>query len=131
MIEIILAYRGQSHAEEAFRTMKHPHFISLRPMYDWTDAMIRVHVFYCVLALTIASLLVRELHQKGVEISIPRLFELLNEIHEVALIWPRRPGRPPGSGPQRDSFRLSEMFPEQKEIFEALDLGRFAPAPLA
>ena len=44
--EIVLAYRGQSHVEDAFRTMKNPHFISIRPMYHWTDSMIRVHVFY-------------------------------------------------------------------------------------
>lgn len=127
--EIILAYRGQSHVEEAFRTMKDPHFITLRPMYHWTDAMIRVHVFYCVLALTIASLLVRELHRKGIEISIPRLFTLLNEIYEVALIWPRRPGRPSAAAArqQRDTFQLSDMLPEQKEIFEALNLSPFAP----
>ena len=123
--EIVLAYRGQSHVEDAFRTMKNPHFISIRPMYHWTDSMIRVHVFYCVLALTIASLLVRQLHLKRIDVSIPRLFKLLNEIYEVALIWPRRPGRP--SRRQRDSFQLSEMLPEQEEIFEALELRRFAP----
>ncbi len=127
--EIVLAYRGQSHVEEAFRTMKDPHFICLRPMYHWTDSMIRVHVFYCVLALTIASLLVRELHRQGIEVSIPRLFSLLNQIYEVALIWPRRPGRPSAgvSRQPRDTYQLSEMLPEQAEIFEALDLRRSAP----
>lgn len=127
--EIVLAYRGQSHVEDAFRTMKNPHFISIRPMYHWTDSMIRVHVFYCVLALTIASLMVRELHLKGIDLSIPSLFSLLNQIHEVALIWPRRPGRPPAdrSRQQRDSIQLSEMIPEQAEILHAMDLRHFAP----
>ena len=92
-------------------------------MYHWTNAMVRVHIFYCVLALTIASLLVRQL--KGIDVSIPRLFKLLNQIYEVALIWPRGPGRP--SRQKRDSFQLSEMLPEQEEIFEALELRRFAP----
>jgi transposase len=123
--ETVLAYRGQSHVENAFRTMKNSHFISIRPLYHWTDSMIRVHIFYCVLALTMASLLVRQLHLKGIDVSIPRLFNLLNQIYEVALIWPRRPGRP--SRQQRDSFQLSEMLPEQEEIFNALDLRPFAP----
>jgi transposase len=123
--EIVMAYRGQSHVEDAFRTMKNPHFISIRPMYHWTNAMVRVHIFYCVLALTIASLLVRQLHLKGINVSIPRLFKILNQIYETALIWPRGPGRP--SRKQRDSFQLSEMQPEQEEIFEALELRRFAP----
>ena len=128
--EIILAYRGQSQAEDAFRTMKNPHFISVRPMYHWTDAMIRVHVFYCVLALTIAALLRRELHQKGIEISIPRMFGLLNEVREMALIWPRQPGRPRGAGQKRDTFKLSRMSAEQNQIFDALGLCRFAPKPV-
>ena len=127
--EIVLAYRGQSNIEDAFRTMKNPHFLSLRPMNHWTDSMIRVHAFYCVLALTISSLLARELHDKGIEISIPRLFTLLNRIDEVAFIWPCRPGRPSSKKPQqpRNTFRLSEMNPEQKQIFDALSLKRYAP----
>ena len=99
-------------------------------MYHWTDAMIRVHVFYCVLALTITSLLQRELHQKGIAISVPRLFHLLNDIREVALIWPRLPGRPSGVGQKRDTFKLSRMSLEQTQIFDALGLSRFAPKPL-
>ncbi|PYS43616.1 MAG: hypothetical protein DMG14_00370 [Acidobacteria bacterium] len=82
-------------------------------MYHWTDSMIRVHVFYCVLALTIASLLVRQLHLKGIDISIPRLFDLLKQIYELALIWPRGPGRT--SRQQGDSFQLSETGPERKK----------------
>jgi transposase len=32
--------------------MKDPHVVSFGPMHHWTDSKIRVHVFYCVLALT-------------------------------------------------------------------------------
>ncbi len=128
--EIVLAYRGQSHVEDCFRTMKNPHFISIRPMYHWTDPMIRVHAFYCVLALTIASLLVRELHKKGIAISIPRCFAPLNNIDEVALIWPRRPGRPSLKSPRqpRDSFKLSDMNVEQRQILDALNLKSLTTA---
>lgn len=130
--QIVLAYRGQSEAEDAFRTMKNPHFISIRPTYHWTDAMIRVHAFYCVLALTVASLLVRELHARGIDISIPRLFEQLNRIDEVALIWPRRPGRPSPDKPSRprDTMQISEITDEQRQIYDALDLARLAPRPV-
>jgi transposase len=128
--EIVLAYRGQSQIENAFRTMKNPHFISLRPMYHWTDPMIQIHAFYCVLALTVASLLVRELHHKGIEISIPHLFNQLNSIYEVALIWPRRSGRPSAQTPQqpRDTLKLPDLTPDQQQILDALDLGPYLPA---
>src|SRR5712691_10637642 len=37
--------------------MKDPYFISFSPPHRWTDHMLRVHAFYCVLALTLVSLL--------------------------------------------------------------------------
>ncbi len=66
--EIVLAYRSQHHVEDAFRQMKHPHFLGWSPMFHWTDIKIRVHAFYCVLALTLTSLLQRALHQPEVEV---------------------------------------------------------------
>ena len=42
-----------------FRQQKDPHVVSFSPMYHWTDNNIRVHVFYSVLALTVAQLMRR------------------------------------------------------------------------
>ena len=63
--EIVRAYRGQSHIEEAFKRMKSPHFVSWRPLHHWTDQKIRVHAFYCVLALPLSSLLRRTLRRRA------------------------------------------------------------------
>jgi len=35
--------------------MKNPHFLSWFPMFHWTDPMIRVHAFDCVLALLLSQ----------------------------------------------------------------------------
>ncbi|TMR69853.1 transposase, partial [Streptococcus pseudopneumoniae] len=77
--QIVLAYRGQYRIEHAFRTMKDPHFITFSPAFHWTNQKIRVHAFYCVLALTIASLLQRHLHHQGIAISISEVLESLND----------------------------------------------------
>src|SRR6266566_2332055 len=61
--EIVSGYRSQHNIESAFRDMKNPHFLGWTPMFHWTDSKIRVHAFYCVLALTLTSLLQRTLHQ--------------------------------------------------------------------
>lgn len=45
--DIVRAYRGQHHIEEAFKRMKNSHFVSWRPLHHWTDQKIRVHAFYC------------------------------------------------------------------------------------
>jgi hypothetical protein len=58
--DVVAAYRSQSEVEAGFRQQKDPHVVSFGPMRHWTDQKIRVHVFYSVLALTIAHLMRRE-----------------------------------------------------------------------
>lgn len=115
--EIIRAYRGQFHIEDAFKQMKNPHFVSWRPMFHWTDQKIRVHAFYCVIALTLASLLRRELAHKDIHMSIPAIFENLNEIHESAVIYPK--------GISEPHIVLNEMDQTQQLLFDALNLGKY------
>ncbi len=119
--EIILAYRGQFMVEDAFKAMKNPHFVSFSPMWHWTDHNIRVHAFYCVLALTLASLLRRELFSKGIDVSIPKAIEELSGINEVIMVKHHPGGKSSGV-----RVMLSRMTPEQKRMFDALGLSRYA-----
>jgi len=48
---IVANYRSQEAAEEDFRQMNGSSVVSFSPMYHWTDQKIRVHAFYCVVAL--------------------------------------------------------------------------------
>jgi transposase len=118
--EIVLGYRAQHHIESAFRDMKNPHFLGWSPMFHWTDSKIRVHAFYCVLALTLTSLLQRALHGRGLDLSLTRMMELLGGIQEVLLIYPRRQGEKH----PRMAACLSERDPEQEKLLEVLDLRR-------
>jgi transposase len=120
--EIVRAYRSQYHVEEAFREMKNPHHIALRPQYHWTDQKVRVHVFTCVVALMLLSLLRRELHHKGIDLSIRRIIESLSDIREMTLFFP------PENGKDKPTMKtsLSTMTREQKQIYQALDLDRYA-----
>ncbi len=119
--EIVLGYRSQWQIEQAFRQMKNPHFLGWSPMYHWTDNMIRVHAFYCVLALTLASLLQRTLHQKQLEASIPHLLETLGEIKETVVIYPPATR----GGKARTAVCLSQQSAEQKRLVAALGLDRY------
>lgn len=119
--EIVLGYRAQHHIESAFRDMKNPHFLSWSPMFHWTDSKIRVHAFSCVLALTLTSLLQRALHQKGIDLSLTRMMELLGNMQEVLLIYPLQPGQKH----PRTGTCLSERDAEQEKIFAALELGQY------
>lgn len=86
--EIILAYRSQHHVEATFRQIKDPACLSWRPVHHWTDSKIRVHSFYCVLALTLLNLLHRQAWQAGIPISSGRLREELSSIQEVIHLYP-------------------------------------------
>jgi transposase len=122
--EIVLGYRAQDRIESAFRDMKNPHFLGWSPMFHWTDSKIRVHAFYCVLALTLTSLLQRRLHQHGLDLSLSRMMELLGGMEEVLVIYPRRPGekRP------RTATCLSERDADQDHLMHILELGRYLPS---
>ncbi len=117
-VDIIRAYRGQ---EAAFRRLKDPHFVSWSPRFHWTDQKIRVHAFYCVLALTLTSLLQRAVHQLGLALSIDALLHTLSGIQEVAVIYPE-------SARRKGSIVLRKTTPEQKQLFDLLKLRRYTTA---
>jgi transposase len=119
--EIVLGYRAQSNIESAFRDMKNPHFLGWAPMFHWTDPMIRVHAFYCVLALLLSSLLQRTLHQKGHDLSLTRMFELLAGIRETTVIFEPQPG----DNKPRTAMCLTTMNSEQQALMKALELHRY------
>ena len=116
--DIVLGYRSQHHIEDAFRQMKHPHYLGWQPMFHWTDSKIRVHAFTCVLALTLSSLLQRTLHQKGMDLSLPRMFELLGGIRETLVIYPKKQGQHHPS----TARTLSTLSAEQEQLVTALKL---------
>jgi transposase len=120
-VEIIRGYRSQHHVETAFRRMKDCHHICLRPQYHWTDQKIEVHVFCCVLALMLSSLLQRELHQKGIDRSIPDLLNELGKIQEVGIVYPPQGKR---KMPALE-MALSHMSDDQRALYQALDLKRY------
>ena len=101
--------------------MKHPHYLGWQPMFHGTDSKIRTHAFICVLALTLSSLLQRTLHQKGLDLSLPRMFELLGGIRETLVIYPKKPGqRHPST-----ARALSTLSAEQEQLVAALELRRY------
>ncbi|MCH8216544.1 MAG: IS1634 family transposase [Planctomycetes bacterium] len=118
--QIVCAYRAQYHIEHAFREMKNPHFLGWNPRFHWTDQKIRVHAFYCVAALTLVSLLRRELAAKHIHISAEALMENLCAIRETISVYPRGKNQPPELSPS-----ISRLTKTQKTLYDHLDLRRF------
>ena len=95
--EVVAAYRSQSEVEADFRQMKDPLVVSFSPMFHWTDQKIRVHVFYCVLALMVARLMARETERAKIAMSVRALLSSLGGIEETVLLYQGERGRPRGS----------------------------------
>lgn len=105
--QVIESYRNLAHIEETFKNMKNLHFLRWQAAYHWTDQKLRVHGFYCLLALLLCSLAHKTIRQAGVNISLPALLKELSSIREVALFYP------PGT-PLKSHITLSRMSEKQK-----------------
>jgi transposase len=119
--EVVAAYRSQSIVESGFRQMKDVKVISFSPMFHWTERKIRVHVFYCVLALTVAHLMRREAAASGIELSVRELVRTLAGIQETVLLYEGARGRP------RARRMLTEMDAGQQRLYDLFGLAAYAP----
>jgi transposase len=120
--DVVAAYRSQSEVESGFRQMKDPRVVSFGPMHHWTDSKIRVHVFYCVLALTIAHLMRREADRAGLHQSVRELLANLAGIQETVLLYhDGTKGRP------RARRMLTDTDPTQQRLADLFGIDRYAP----
>ena len=120
--DVIAAYRSQNEVESGFRQMKDPHVVSFGPMHHWTDSKIRVHVFYSVLALTIAHLMRREAERAGLHLSVRELLATLADIQETVLLY-----HDGGKGHPRARRMLTDTDPTQQRLADLFSIDRYAP----
>lgn len=117
--QVVLAYRSQHHVEAVFKGMKKSDAVPFGPMNVWTDAQIAVHALVCVLGITLAALVRREMWKAGVRCSLVRSLKMLRAIKEVMLLAPG----------QRMSQRVivTEMSREQRVLWRLFKMQRWLP----
>ena len=120
--DVVAAYRSQSEVEAGFRQQKDPHVVSFGPMHHWTDQKIRVHVFYSVLALTVAHLMRRQADRAGLHMSVRELLAELAGIGETVLLY-----HDGGKGRPRARRMLTDTTPTQQHLADLFDIHRYAP----
>lgn len=112
--EIVSAWRGQSHLERAFRMVKDPFHLAVRPQYHWTDQKIQVHVFCCLMGYLLGALMLRQLRQAGLDHGPRQMLDLLEEVRLATMIEERGPGHP---GRPALSTQLEECSDQAMEVF--------------
>lgn len=119
--EVIIAYRSQWEVEAGFRQLKDHDHIAVAPMFHWTDQKIAVHMFCCVLALSVLRLIEREAQCSGLTMSIGDIMKELADMQETVLLYPSTGGRP------RARRMLTKMSSTQDRLFEIFGLEALAP----
>ena len=114
--EIITAYYGQSKIEHAFRNMKNPYHLALKPQYHWTDQKIKVHYFICVIGYLLSSIIWREARIKADYTgSLDNLLDMLNNVRLGTMLEEsKKTGKP------KATYMLEEMTEAEKNIITAL-----------
>src|ERR1700687_3830019 len=94
--QILLAYRGQSEVEEAFRQLKDDEHMAIRPQYHWTDQKICVHSFCCLLALLLGRLIEFKARQLNYTQGLSGLLDALATVRLAMVLKPsgNKGGRP-------------------------------------
>ena len=116
---IIWGYREQYVVEHAFRNMKSPTSIAVRPMYHHADASIRAHVFLCVISLLLLSLLRLKLARKSIPASYDDLLHELRSIHALKILT---------SPKARPLWKLEKIPKSASKFFRALNLRHLLPS---
>ena len=115
--KVIKAYRSQFLIEDVFKGMKDRTYGKWWPLFRWTTSKIHVHGFYCTIAVLLRALLLRKVVSVGIEISMKRMLEELENIKEVVNIYPKKGKKKEG----RESI-LSKPSDIQAILIKVLDL---------
>jgi transposase len=112
--DIVAAWRGQSHLERAFRVVKDPFHLAVRPQYHWTDQKIQVHIFCCLMGYLLGALMLRRLRGAGLAHSARQMLDLLGEVRLATTIEERGPGHP---GRPALTRKLEDCSEQAMEVF--------------
>lgn len=111
--EIIWLFRQQYTVEQAFKYLKSPNLLSIKPIYHQNDECIRGHIFSGVIGLLLMQLLTRKVQKQFPEMSLFNIIELLSEI-ELSLIKFK--------GSQKITKKICEISPKAEELCKFLNL---------
>lgn len=116
--KIIQAFYGQSFVEHAFKNIKNPYHLTLKPQHHWTDQKIRVHYFICILGYLMSTLLWKQAREKaGYAGTLDNLLDTLNGIRLAAIIEAGK-----GRGKPKVAYQLEQLDPEQEKLVQALGI---------
>jgi transposase len=117
-VDIIKAYYGQSKIEHAFKNLKNPYHLALKPQFHWTDQKIMVHYFICVLGYLLTAIVWRQARSKAqFNGSLDTLLDMLNNIRLATVLEESKT-----RGRVKAIYKLEEISDEEDLLLEALEI---------
>jgi len=114
---IIEAYHGQSMIENAFKNLKNPYHLTVKPQFHWTYHSVEVHMFICVLGYLLASIAWRRAKAEGFNTTLDTLLDTLNNIRLATMLEDSKT-----CGAIKAIYKLEEMSDDESALMEALKI---------
>ncbi len=109
--EIIMAYWGQANVEYAFKNLKNPFHLAVRPQYHWTDQKIEVHALICLIGFLLTMVLYKRVAENtGFKASPHNLLERLSAVRLSTFI--ERPEKK-SKGRYKTTQKIEEIDDEE------------------
>jgi len=111
--EVVWLFRQQYTVEQAFKYLKNPTLLSVKPIFHQNDESIRGHLFSCVIGLILMLLLGRKIQTQFPEMSLIDITEYLSEI-DLSLIQFKNSNK--------IIKKISQISPEAQKLCKFLNL---------
>ena len=119
--DIVKAFYGQSNVEKAFKELKNPFHMSVKPQYHWTDQKIKVHNLICVIGFLLSTLTWREVRRKtDYKGCMNTLFNTLKNIKLGSVLEKNEK-----NGRLRADYKLEIMDVDEQKLFDCMELMDF------
>ena len=119
--DIVKAFYGQSNVEKAFKELKNPFHMSVKPQYHWTDQKIKVHNLICVIGFLLSTLTWWEVRRKtDYKGCMNTLFNTLKNIKLGSVLEKNEK-----NGRLRADYKLEMMDVDEQKLFDCMELMDF------
>jgi len=115
--EVAQGYRTLYQVEQAFREIKS--FLRIRPVFHYDNLRVRGHVFICVLAYLLETMLEQKLRASGSSLSPKKALALLKPIHLVRAVFQGKL-----------VAKRTNLTPEQEAIYHAIGIPDVPKIPI-
>ena len=121
--EIIKAYHGQAFIEQAFKNLKNPYHLAIRPQFHWTDQKIKVHYFICVLGYLLATLLWKQAKEKiNFTGTLDNFLDYLNNIRLAVMLETAEDKK---KGCVKAIYKLEEASEDENLLIQEFAIDRY------